>query len=133
MANTYKFKGVALATASETSLLTASSNETLILKSIRVTNNTGNTPTFSLDVLDSSQSNTEYTILKTQSLTANTTIELLTMPLVLESLDQLKATVSSTDSIHIGISYLNIFCFLNQCFLFNVEFICSMFASCTDN
>jgi hypothetical protein len=32
----------------------------------------------------------------------------LTMPLVLESLDQLKATVSSTDSIHIGISYLNI-------------------------
>nr|BAR28754.1 hypothetical protein [uncultured Mediterranean phage uvMED] len=108
MANSYKFKGVALATSSETSLLTASSNETLIIKSIRVTNNTGNTPTFSLDVLDSSQSNTEYTILKTQSLTANTTIELLTMPLVLENLDQLKATVSSTDSIHIGISYLNI-------------------------
>ncbi len=108
MANSYKFKGVALATSSETSLLTASSNETLIIKSIRVTNNTGNTPTFSLDVLDSSQSNNEYTILKTQSLTANTTIELLTMPLVLENLDQLKATVSSTDSIHIGISYLNI-------------------------
>ena len=108
MSNVYKFKGVALATSSETSLLTASSNETLIIKSIRVTNNTGNTPTFSLDVLDSSQSNNEYTILKTQSLTANTTIELLTMPLVLESLDQLKATVSSTDSIHIGISYLNI-------------------------
>ena len=108
MANSYKFKGVALATSNETSLLTASSNETLIIKSIRVTNNTGNTPTFSLDVLDSSQSNNEYTILKTQSLTANTTIELLTMPLVLENLDQLKATVSSTDSIHIGISYLNI-------------------------
>jgi len=108
MANSYKFKGVALATSSETSLLTASSNETLIIKSIRVTNNTGNTPTFSLDVLDSSASNAEFTILKTQSLTANTTIELLTMPLVLENLDQLKATVSSTDSIHIGISYLNI-------------------------
>ena len=42
MANTYKFKGVALASASETSLLTASSKETLIIKSIRVTNNTGN-------------------------------------------------------------------------------------------
>jgi len=83
MANSYKFKGVALATSNETSLVTASSNETLIIKSIRVTNNTGNTPTFSLDVLDSSQSNNEYTILKTQSLTANTTIELLTMPLVL--------------------------------------------------
>ena len=32
MANTYKFKGVALASASETSLLTASSKETLIIK-----------------------------------------------------------------------------------------------------
>ena len=40
MANTYKFKGVALASASETSLLTATSKETLIVKSIRVTNNT---------------------------------------------------------------------------------------------
>jgi len=108
MANSYRFTGKALATTAETALLTAASNETIIIKSIIVTNNTGNTPTFSLDVLDSSQSNTEYTILKTQSLTANTTIELLTMPLVLESLDQLKATVSSTDSIHIGISYLNI-------------------------
>jgi len=107
MANTYKFKGVALASASETSLLTATSKETLILKSIRVTNNTANTPTLSLDVLDSSAS-TEFTILKTQSLAANTAVELLTVPLILESSDVLKATASSTDSIHFGISYLNI-------------------------
>ena len=108
MANNYKFKGVALASASETAILTAASNETIIVKSIRVTNNTANTPTFSLDVLDSSASNAEYTILKTQSLTANSSVEILTVPLILESSDQLKATVSSTDSVHIGISYLNI-------------------------
>ena len=108
MANNYKFKGVALASASETAILTAASNETIIIKSIRVTNNTANTPTFSLDVLDSSASNAEYTILKTQSLTANSSVEILTVPLILESSDQLKATVSSTDSVHIGISYLNI-------------------------
>ncbi len=107
MANSYKFKGVALATGSETALLTAGSDETIIIKSILVTNNTSNTPTLSLDVLDSSAS-TEFTILKTQSLAANTSVEILTVPLVLESLDQLKATVSSTDSVHIGISYLNI-------------------------
>ena len=107
MANNYKFKGVALASASETAILTAASNETIIIKSIRVTNNTANTPTLSLDVLDSSAS-TEFTILKTQSLSANTTVELLTVPLILESSDSLKATVSSTDSIHFGISYLNI-------------------------
>ena len=40
MANNYKFKGVALATGSETALLTAASDETIIIKSIIATNNT---------------------------------------------------------------------------------------------
>jgi hypothetical protein len=105
MANSFKFKGVALATTSETALLTAASTETLIIKSIRVTNNTSNTPTLSLDVSDNSAS-AEYTILKTQTLAANTGIELLTVPLVLEASDAVKATMSSTDSTHFGISYL---------------------------
>ena len=105
MANSFKFKGVALATGSETALLTAASTETIIIKSIRVTNNTSNTPTLSFDVSDSSAS-AEYTILKTQTLAANTGIELLTVPLVLEASDAIKATISSSDSIHIGISYL---------------------------
>ena len=108
MANSYKFQGVALASTSETSILTTGAKESIIIKSIRVTNNTGNTPTISMDVLDSSQSNAEFTILKTQSLTANSSVEILTVPLVLENSDILKATVSSSDSIHIGISYLNI-------------------------
>jgi hypothetical protein len=38
MANSYKFKGAALATTAETSIVTAASNETIIIKSIRVTN-----------------------------------------------------------------------------------------------
>jgi len=105
MANNYKFKGVALATTNETALLTAASTETLIIKSIRVTNNTGNTPTVSMDVSDNSAS-AEYTILRTQTLSANTAVEILTVPLVLEASDALKATVSSSDSVHFGISYL---------------------------
>ena len=105
MANNYKFKGVALATTNETALLTAASTETLIIKSIRVTNNTSNTPTLSFDLSDSSAS-AEYTILKTQTLAANTGIELLTVPLILEASDAVKATVSSSDSVHFGISYL---------------------------
>ena len=107
MANSYKFKGVALATTSETFLLTAGTNNSIIIKSIRATNNTSNTPTLSMDVLDSSAS-TEFTILKTQSLSANTSTEILSVPLVLESSDALKATVSSTDLVHITISYLDI-------------------------
>ena len=37
MANSYKFKGVALAATDETALLTASSKETIIIKSIFLT------------------------------------------------------------------------------------------------
>ena len=105
MANNYKFKGVALATTDETALLTAASTETIIIRSIRVTNNTANTPTVSMDLSDNSAS-TEYTILKTQTLAANTAVEILTVPLVLEASDALKATMSSSDSTHIGMSYL---------------------------
>ena len=107
MANNYKFKGVALATTDETSLLAASSSETITIKSIRVTNNTSNTPTISMDVSDNSAS-AEYTILKTQTLSANTAVEILTVPLVLEPSDALKATMSSSDSTHISITYLSV-------------------------
>ena len=108
MANSYRFTGKALATTAETALLTAASNETIIIKSIIVTNNTSNTPTLSLDVLDSSAS-AEFTILKTHTLPANTSGEVFTgSPLVLESSDAIKATISSTDSIHFGITYLSI-------------------------
>ena len=105
MANNYKFAGIALATTNETALLTAASTETIIVRSIRATNNTSNTPTISLDVSDNSAS-TEYTILKTQTLSANTGVELIKVPIVLEASDALKATMSSSDSTHIGISYL---------------------------
>ena len=105
MANSYKFKGVALATVSETALLTAASDETIIIRSVRVTNNTSNTPTISMDLSDNSAS-AEYTILRTQTLAANTAVEIIKVPLVLEASDALKATMSSTDSTHIGISYL---------------------------
>jgi len=107
MANNYKFKGVALATTNETSILTVPTGSAIIIKSIMISNNTANTPTVNLDINDSSAS-AEYTYIKTNALVANTSEEFLNKPLVLESGDILKATVSSTDSIHINISYLEI-------------------------
>ena len=105
MANNYKFKGVALATTDQTNLVTAGTGETLIVKSVIITNNTANTPTITLDVTDSSASAT-YMILRTHGLTANTSEELITEPLVLEAGDILKATMDATDSVHITLSYL---------------------------
>ena len=104
MANNYKFTGVALATTDQTAIITAASGENII-KSITITNNTANTPTVTLDVTDTSAS-ASYQILRTHALTANTSEGLITEPLVLEATDILKATMSSTDSVHITVSYL---------------------------
>ena len=104
MANEYKFYGKSLSSTAETSLIQSGSNETIIVKSLRVTNNT---PSISFDVNDNSVT-TDFTIINTKSLSANNSEELLNQPLVLESSDSLKTTVSSTDNVHISISYLSI-------------------------
>tara|TARA_R100001594_G_scaffold139636_1_gene184205 strand:- start:1156 stop:1497 length:342 start_codon:yes stop_codon:yes gene_type:complete len=104
--NQYKFYGVTLTTTDETTLLTPSAAgagavETFIIKSFRVTNNTGNTPTITI-------TNNGINIVKTQTLSANASTEILTLPLIVESNTSIKVTMSSSDSVSIGISYLNI-------------------------
>ena len=58
MAHNYKFIGKAFATTAQTSVLTAASGETLIIKSINISNNNSNTPTITLEVTDTSASAT---------------------------------------------------------------------------
>ena len=104
--NQYKFLGSTIATDVEQTLLTpavasAGSVETVVIKSFRVTNTTGNTPTITI-------TNGSTKIVDTQTLAANTSVEILTLPLILESGVALKVTISSSDSIDIGLSYLNI-------------------------
>ena len=104
--NQYKFLGTNIATLVEQTILTpavasAGSVETVIIKSLRVTNTTGNTPTITI-------TNGTTKIVNLQTLVANTSIEILTLPLILESGVSLKIKMSSADSVDIGISYLNI-------------------------
>ena len=104
--NQYKFLGTNIATTDEQSVLTpsqagAGAVETVIIKSLRATNNTGNTPTITI-------TNNDINIVNTQTLVANASTEILTLPLIVESSKSIKVTMSSTDSVSIGISYLNI-------------------------
>ena len=104
--NQYLFYGVALTTTDETTVLTpavASSGSvgTVIIKSFRVPNTTGNTPTITI-------TNGTTKIVNTQTLSANASVEILTLPLIVQSGVALKVKMSSTDEVHIGISYLNI-------------------------
>jgi len=102
--NQYKFYGKTVTAAETNTLLSAGAAETYIIKSIRVTNKSGsNTPTITLK-------NNAFEIVNTQSLTAATSVEILTLPLILEGSTTLTATTAGTvtDGVVIGISYLNI-------------------------
>ena len=104
--NEYKFYGVDLATTDETTMFDPANtlpliSETYIIKSFRVTNNTGNTPSITIK-------NNTFNIVNLQTLSANASTEILTLPLVVEGSKLLKVTMSSGDSVTIGITYLNI-------------------------
>ena len=106
--NQYLFYGVALTTTDETTVLTpavASSGSvgTVIIKSFRVTNTTGNTPTITI-------TNGTTKIVNTQTLSANASVEILTLPLIVEGGTKLAYTTAGTvsDGVVFGISYLNI-------------------------
>ena len=104
--NEYKFYGVTLATTDETTMFDPADtlpliSETYIIKSLRVTNNTGNTPSITIK-------NNTFNIVNLQQLDANSSTEILTLPLVVEGATLLTVTMNSSDSTTIGITYLNI-------------------------
>ena len=104
--NEYKFYGVTLTTTDETTMFDPAGtlpliSETYIIKSFRVTNNTGNTPSITIK-------NNTFNIVNLQQLDANSSTEILTLPLVVEGSKLLKVTMNSSDSTTIGITYLNI-------------------------
>ena len=74
-------------------------NETIIIKSILVTS--AGTPT--VTVLNNS-----ITVIKSAQLTANTSKELLTQPLVVEGGSAFTIQSSTTDSFDFAVSFLNI-------------------------
>tara|TARA_R100001594_G_scaffold9205_1_gene22726 strand:+ start:605 stop:946 length:342 start_codon:yes stop_codon:yes gene_type:complete len=103
--NIYNFYGKSTTTAdSNIALLSPAVNETFIIKSIRVTNKSGaNTPTISI-------TNNAFFITHTQTLAVNTSVELISLPLIVVGGTILKYSTAGTmtNGVDIGISYLNI-------------------------
>ena len=105
--NQYKFYGVDNNTSGSAltmfgttdSVQNPLATETYIVKSIKVTS--ASTPT--VTVLNNS-----ITAIKSAALTADTTTELLTMPMVVEGGTPLTVQSSNTGSFDVAISYLNI-------------------------
>ena len=103
MANLFKFVGTDNSTTGSAINPFGTGNplvsETYVIKSILVTSE--GTPTVTV-------TNNSITAIKSAALTANTTTELLTQPLVVEGGNTLTVQSSSSDSFDVAISYLNI-------------------------
>ncbi len=101
--NQYKFVGVDNSTSGSALTPFGSGNplvnETYLIKSILVTS--AGTPTVTI-------LNNSITTIKSSALTANTTTELLTQPLIVEGGKTFTVQSSTTDSFDVAISYLNI-------------------------
>ena len=101
--NQYKFVGIDNdTTGNALNVFPASTpgvNETIIIKSILVTS--AGTPVVTV-------TNNSITAIKSAQLTANTTKELLTQPLIIEGGTPFTIQSSTTDSFDVAISYLNI-------------------------
>ena len=84
MANTYVNAKIDLTTTSVTTLYTCASLTTGIVKSMLVSEDTGNADTITVTITNGS---TVYSLFKTKAVGANTTVELLTAPLVVQAGD----------------------------------------------
>ena len=102
--NQYKFYGKTTTAAESVDMLEPTVNETIIVRSLRVTNKSGsNTPTVTIK-------NNNFEIVNTQQLATSTSVEILSLPLIVEGGTKLSYTTAGTvsDGVVFGISYLNI-------------------------
>ena len=102
--NQYRFYGKTTTAAESVDMLEPGVNETIIVRSLRVTNKSGsNTPTVTIK-------NNNFEIVNTQQLATATSVEILSLPLIVEGGTKLSYTTAGTvsDGVVLGISYLNI-------------------------
>jgi pyridoxal/pyridoxine/pyridoxamine kinase len=105
MANTYTNAKVDLTTNSVTTLYTCAASTTAIVKSILVSEDSGNADTITLTLTNGSD---VYSLFKTKSISSNGTTELLSAPLVLQATEILKVTAATANRLHVVASILEI-------------------------
>ena len=106
MANTFVNKKVDLTTTSATTLYTVPSATTAVIKSIIVSEDSGNSDTITITITDTATA--VFSLFKTKSISANGTTELLSAPLVLQESEILKVTAATANRLHVVLSALEI-------------------------
>lgn len=106
MANQYKNAKVDLTATTATTLYTCPTATTAIIKSILVSEDSGNADTITVTITDSASA--VFSVFKTKAVGANTTVELLTAPLVIEESEIVKVTAATADRLHVIASLLEV-------------------------
>jgi hypothetical protein len=106
MPNSYKNAKADLTTTGVTTLYTCPSATTALVKSILVSEDTGNADTITVTITDADAA--VFSLFKVTAIAANTTVELLTEPLVVQENEILKVTAATGDRLHVVASLLEI-------------------------
>ena len=104
MANSFVNKKADLTSTSATTIYTVPSATTAIIKSILVSEDSGNADTITVTNTDTSDA--VFSLFKTKSISANGTSELLSAPLVLQESEVLKVTAATANRLHVVLSAL---------------------------
>lgn len=105
MANTFKNAKVDLSSTSITTLYTCPASTTAIVKSILVSEDSGNADTITLTLTSGSD---VFSLYKVKAVGANTTVELLSAPLVVDASEILKVTAATANRLHVVASLLEV-------------------------
>ena len=104
MANSFVNKKTDLTSTSVTTLYTVPDATTAIIKSIIVSEDSGNADTITVTITDTSDA--VFSLFKTKAISANATTELLSAPLVLQQKEVLKVTAATANRLHVVLSAL---------------------------
>ena len=105
MANTYTNAKVDLTTTNITTLYTCAASTTGIVKSILVSEDSGNADSISVTLTAGTD---VFNLFKTKAVGSNTTVELLTQPLIIQENEILKAQAATGNRLHMVVSVLQI-------------------------
>mgnify|MGYP001369715098 FL=1 len=106
MSNVYKNAKVDLTATTATTLYTCPTATTAIVKSILVSEDSGNADTITVTITDTDSA--VFSLFKTKAVSANATTELLTAPLVVEESEILKVTAATANRLHVVASLLEL-------------------------
>ena len=106
MARSYKNAKVDLTSTDVTTLYTCPTATVTIVTSIIVSEDSGNADTITATLTDSAAAG--FSLFKVKAVSANTTVELLTRPLVVEESEILKFTAATGGRLHVVASLLEL-------------------------